>query len=122
VPRVKPSCIANIYYRRHSGLRLAQRHQLRFAQLSPVALIRLGFVRVPVRKLHKIERKIAAPRTSPIADHRWKKSSVLISASGVALALVPDDAANGERNERRDLRVVKHARIVLVTGSDSVRA
>src|SRR4026207_933999 len=106
----------------HSGLRLAQRHRLSFTQLGPVALVRLRFAGVPVSELHEVERKLMTPRSSPIANHDWEKRAVLISTSGVTLALIPDGAANRERDKRRNHRVVKHTRIVLITDSDSFRA
>src|SRR6185503_13530738 len=76
---------------------------------------------MPVSKLHEVERKVSAPRASPVTDHRREKSSILISTPGVTLALVPDDTANRKAHERRDHRVVKHARIVLVTDANRFR-
>src|ERR1043165_2628223 len=121
ITRMNIILIANIDRHRHPSLRLAQRHRLRLTQLSPITLIRLSLARMPVRKLHKVERKLMPPRTSPVTNHDRKQRAVLISASGVTLALVPDRATNRERHERRNHRVVKHTRIVLITNSNRFR-
>src|ERR1041384_7233780 len=121
VTRVYVVLIADIDRHGHPRLWLAQRHRLRFTQLRPIAFVRLSFVCVPVGKLYEVERKLASPGAAPTANHEGKKRAVLIGTSGVTLALVPDDAANRKRDERRDHRVVEHARIVLVTDSDCFR-
>src|ERR1041384_4472788 len=113
--------VTNIDRNRHPSLRLAQRHRLRFTQLRPIALIRLSLVRMPVRKLHKVERKLMPPRTAPVANHDRKQRAILISASGITLALVPDRATYRERNERRNHRVIEHTRIVLITDANRFR-
>ena len=97
--------VTDVDRHRHSGLRLTQRHRLRFTQLGPVALVRFSFARMPVRKLHEVEREIMTPRTSPVANHEWKQRAVLISTPGVALALVPD-----RRHESRTERAAQSSR------------
>src|SRR6185295_8031650 len=92
--RMEIDLIADIDNYRHSGLRLTQRHSLRLTQLSPVTLVRLRFACAPVSELHEIKRKVATPRTAPITNHDWKERAVLIGASGVAFALIPNRAAN----------------------------
>src|SRR5688500_19328762 len=72
---MKIFAVANIDRDRHSGSGFTQRHRLRFAQLGPIALTRRVLARAPIRQLHEIERKIVAPRASPIANHRWEKRS-----------------------------------------------
>src|SRR5215204_2392647 len=99
--------VADIYGYGHSGCRLAQSHGLRFAQLGPVTLVRLSFAGAPVRKLHKVKRKVATPRASPIANHDRKECAVLIGTSRITLALVPNGASKRETNERSNHRVVK---------------
>src|SRR6185436_6172132 len=105
----------------HSGLRLTQGHRLRLTQLGPITLVRLSFVRMPVRKLHKVERKLLSPRAAPVANHDRKQRAILKGTSGITLALVPDRATYRERNKRRNHRVVEHTRIVLITDTDCFR-
>src|SRR5262245_1483298 len=78
----------------HSGIRRSgERHQLRLAQLRPVALAELLRIRAVGRELHEQEREIALPpERTPVADHHREETAILISASGVRFALIPDHA------------------------------
>src|SRR5262249_34901595 len=102
VARMELDLITDVDDHRHSRLWLAHSQQLCFTQLSPVTLIGLGFVRVPVSELHEVERKIVSPRSAPVANHEGKQRAILISAARVTLALIPNSTANRERNQRRD--------------------
>src|SRR2546422_899405 len=113
--------IANIDDDRHACLRSSQGHRLCFAQLGPLAVSRFRFRRLPISELHEIKRKITlAPRRAPIADHRGEERSILVSADGVALALVPDSAANRVRLERGDHRIVENAGTILICWSREI--
>ncbi len=70
-----------------------------------------------VRELHEEEGEVAAaPRAAPVADHRREEGAVLEGRARVALALVPDRPADGERRERGDHRAVEDGRAVRVVG------
>src|ERR1700730_16509387 len=112
---------ANIDDDRHACLRRSQRHHLCFAQLGPIAVSRLRLGRPPTSELNEIERKLTlVPRRPPITDHRREEGPILISAIGIALALVPDRAANRIRLERRDHRIVENAGTVLICWSSKL--
>src|SRR4051794_16927365 len=86
----------------HAGVRDAERKHLRFTQRGGKARIRI----TKRRDLHEVEGKIAlAPMSAPVGNHRWKEAAILFGAANVALALIPDRAADTERNDRRKHRV-----------------
>src|SRR5207247_5958566 len=118
VARMNVVRVADVYDYRHPRVRLSQRHRLRLAQLSPLAFTWLRLWRLPIRELHEIERKVAfTPSLAPITNHRRKECAILISAPCIALALIPDGAADRIWCERREHSVVKHTRTVLIIGT-----
>src|ERR1700752_3977617 len=110
--------VADVDRYRHSGLRLTQGHALCFAQLGPITFVRLSFVGMPIRELHKVEREVMTPCSAPAANHYWKQRAVRASAAGVPFTLVPDRATYRERQKRCNHRVVKNTRIVLIANAD----
>src|SRR5262249_10950359 len=93
----------------HAGLRRSgERHQLRLAQLRPIAFAGLRRIWPERRKLHEQEREIALPpERAPIADHRREQTTILISAPGVRLTLIPDRALDRVRRKRREHPVIQ---------------
>src|SRR2546427_13196252 len=73
--------ISDVNRQGHAGLRRSgERHQLRLAQLSPIALAEFLRIRAEGRELHEKERKIALPpERAPVADHCREEAAVLIS-------------------------------------------
>ena len=59
-------------------------------------------------ELHEAEGEIAlAPIAAPIGDHRGKQRAVLIREADIALALVPNYAADRKGNQRGDHAIVQ---------------
>jgi hypothetical protein len=84
--------------------------RLGIANLGPNAVRRFLHDRLVGRDLHDQEREIAlAERVPPIGNHGRQQGSILIRASGVRFALIPDGALNGVRRQGRDHGIVEHA-------------
>src|SRR5262245_5302563 len=75
---------------------LVERHGLSFTQLSPRAIGWLRFLFHEIGQLHPIEREVALlPVFAPRLNHEWEHIAILVGATRVRLALVPDSAADG---------------------------
>src|SRR3989442_7885159 len=115
VARMNVVRVADVDDYRHPRVRLSQRHRLRLAQLGPLAFTWFRLCWLPIRELHEIERKVTfTPSLAPIANHQRKECAILISTPCVAFALIPDDTTDCIWRERRDHRVVKHTRTILI--------
>ena len=110
--RVDVGRVSDIHRDDHAGIGLRQRHHLSLAKIRGAD----GFLLVSERRnLHEVERKVTRrPTRSPIANHRWEQSSVLLRVLDVRLALIPDNAAKREWNQRTNHAVEQNARVPLI--------
>ena len=92
---VDDHCLAGV----RQGL---HRHRLRFTQLGPGALARLGLLGVEVGQLHPVEGEVAhAPLLAPRLDHEGEEGAVLVGAAGVRFPLIPDRATDAVADRGR---------------------
>src|SRR5437660_12452024 len=73
---------------------------LRLAQMAPRLVRRFRLLIAVVGQLH--DTKWEGPLTpafAPGSDHRWQQDAVLLCTRFVRFALIPDGAANEERND-----------------------
>jgi hypothetical protein len=115
VARVDVVGIAHIQGHRHAGVRQLQRLGLCVAQLGPAAFAGAVVLQRQVgRQLHEEERQLRLLELrAPVLDQALEAARVRRRAAGVALALVPEHAAQAQALQRRDEAVVgQRGRIV----------
>ena len=69
------------------------------------------------RNLHVIERQLATPELTPALDERLHLLGVELAFDVVGFALIPDRAADAERHERMNHRIVERRGLPLRVGA-----
>ena len=108
--------LADVHGDRHAGVLQGQRLEHLLADGDPAAGLGGLLLRIAeVGELDPEEREVPlAPRAAPVGDHRPKLQTVKarVVMAGVALALVPDRAADGAGYQWGDHAVVETGRAV----------
>ena len=98
----------------HGGIGKRERGALSFARFGPVGVAGGVHGALVARQLHEVEGEVAAPEGAPIADEAGEEVAILDGAVGVAFALIPEGAADGEGGEGENHAAVEAGGLLVV--------